>query len=154
MVFGRLDPNDARRLGGAKAERERRRERDRHLSDQLAHTTSADDTGDPIHLRDRFQPSFEHGEQRAVVALVDDVLARHEADVRRDPSEPLALDRAEIREDGDASDLVRRHHGTRHSSGTTVDADALVMTSLTRPRLAASGRPAANRRGTARACAW
>ena len=139
---------------GAKAEREPRRERDGHLPDELAHAASADDTRDPIHVRDGLQPSLEHREQRAVVALVDHVLTRHEADVRRDPSEPLALDRAESREDGDASDLVRRHHGTRHSSGTTVDADALVMTSLTRPRLAASGRPAANRRGTERACAW
>ena len=113
VVLG-LDPHEARRLGGPKPEREPRPERDRHLPDELTDDAAADDALDPVDERDRLQATLEHGEQRPLVTRVDRVLARHDADVRRNPRKPLALDRAETGEDRDADDLLRRHHG-RHA---------------------------------------
>ena len=85
VIFVSLDPHDARRLGSAKAERERRRERDRHLAKELAHTTSADDARDSVLERDRLEASFEDREQRSPVTRVHRVLAGHEPDVGGDP---------------------------------------------------------------------
>ena len=70
----------------------------------------ADDALDPVDKLDRLDAALEHGEERALVALVRGVLARHEADVGRRAGKPLALGSAESREDRDSGDLVRRHH--------------------------------------------
>ena len=110
MVVVSLDPHEARRLGGPKPEREPRPERDRHLPHEVTGDAAADDALDPVDERDRLEPTFEDGEQRPLVARVDRVLARHDAEVRRDPRQPLALDRAETGEDRDADDLVRCDH--------------------------------------------
>ena len=70
----------------------------------------ADDALDPVDELDRLDAALEHGEQRALVALVGRVLARHEADIGRHPGQPLAGVPIERREDRDRPDLVRRHH--------------------------------------------
>ena len=114
VVLG-LDAHDARRLGRAEAERERRAERDRHLADEIAHATSADDALDAVDEPDRLQAPLEDREQRPLVARVDRVLARQEPDVRCDPGEPFALCVAEIGKERDAGDVVRRHHSGRRS---------------------------------------
>ena len=114
VVVLSLDPHEARRLGSAKPEREPRPERDRHLPDEVTHVTSADDALDPVDKGDRLQATLEHGKQRSLVTRMNRVLARHEPDIRRDAGKPFALDRAEIGEDRDSGDLLRRHHG-RHA---------------------------------------
>ena len=78
----------------------------------------ADDALDPVDELDRLDPALEHGEQRALAALVRRVLARDEADVRRQPAKLLALGRVERREERDLPDLLRRHHalGIRESA--------------------------------------
>ena len=119
MVFVRLDPHDARRLGGAKAERERRRERDRHLAEKLTDPTSADNTRNPFLERDGLQRPFENREQGAPVTRVHRVLAGHEPDVGSDARKAFALDRAKIRKDRDAGDLVRGHHASPSNPVTT-----------------------------------
>ena len=111
VVVVRLDPHDARLLGRPEPDREHRPERDRHLAEDVARTALADDALDPVDELDRLDAALEHGEERPLVALVRRVLARHEADVGRRAGEPLALRRAESREDRDAGDLVGRHHG-------------------------------------------
>ena len=103
VVFVSGDPHHTRRLGGAEADRERRPEGDRHLAEELPGRASADDALDPVDELDRLQAPFEHGEERALVALVDGVLAGSEPDVRGSPGEPLAVDRSEPREDRDAA---------------------------------------------------
>jgi hypothetical protein len=110
VVLRRLDPNDARWLGRAEPERKHRSERDRDLPDGIAHAPSTDDALDPVGMRDGLQATLEHDEQRAVVALVDRVLARHEAEVRRRRRESLALGWAKALEERDLADLVRRDH--------------------------------------------
>ena len=51
----------------------------------------ADDPLDPVDELDRLDAALEHGEERALAALVRRVLARHEADVGRRPGKPLAV---------------------------------------------------------------
>src|SRR5215218_384594 len=48
----------------------------------------------------------------ALAALVRRVLARDEADVRRQPRKLLALSRVESRKQRDLPDLLLRHHGS------------------------------------------
>ena len=82
VVLLGLDAYDARRLYGAEAHRERRAERHRHLADQIAHATSAEDPLDPVHEPDRLHAPCEDREERPLVARIDRVLARNEPDVR------------------------------------------------------------------------
>ena len=70
----------------------------------------ADDALDPVDELDRLDPALEHGEQRALVALVRRVLARHEADVRGQPRQLLDLRGREPGEERDLADLLRGHH--------------------------------------------
>ena len=110
VVVVSLDPHDARRLRRAKPDREHRPERDRHLPEDVSRASLADDALDPVDELDRLDAALEHGEERALAALVHRVLARHEADVGRCAGKPLALGGAERREDRDPRDLVGRHH--------------------------------------------
>ena len=71
--------------------------------------TLADDALDPVDELDRLDAPLQHGEERALLALVRRVLARHETDIRRHPRNLLALPRVESREEGDATDLLGRH---------------------------------------------
>ena len=113
VVLG-AEAHHACRLGGAKAERKRCPECDRHLAEELALGAAADDTLHPVDERDGLQTPLEHGEQRALVALMDGEFPWQQPDVGRDPGEPLALDQAELREDRDLGDLLgRQHSGTR-----------------------------------------
>ena len=83
VVVASLDPHDARRLRCPEPHREHRPEHDRHLSEDIARVTLAEDALDPVDEPDRLDATLEHGEQRALSALVRRVLARHEADIRR-----------------------------------------------------------------------
>ena len=80
--------------------------------------TLPDDALDPVDLPDRLDAALQHGEERALVALVRRVLARDEAHVRRHPSKLLTLGRVESCEELDLPDLLRRHHalGIRESA--------------------------------------
>ena len=89
-------------------------ERDRHLSEYLARLPLADYALHAVDPSDHLDPPFEDAEQRPFVTLVHGVLTRHERDVRDDPGEPFAIGRLEVCEDGDLTDLVRRHH-ERHT---------------------------------------
>ena len=91
VVVVRLDAHHPRRLGGAEADREDGAERDRHLAEDVAGVALADHALDPVDELDRLDAALEHGEERALVALVRRVLARDEADVGRRAREPLAL---------------------------------------------------------------
>ena len=70
----------------------------------------ADDALDPVDELDRLDAALEHGEERALVALVRGVLARRERDVRRRAREPLALGLGEAGEDRDRADLLGGDH--------------------------------------------
>ena len=76
----------------------------------------ADDAVDAVDDPDRLDATLEHGEERALVALVRGVLARGQADVGGDARQPLAVGGLERSEDRDLRDLVRRHHEGRSSS--------------------------------------
>ena len=80
-----------------------RAERDRHLAEDVPRAALADDALDPVDELDRLDAALEHGEERALAALVRRVLARHEADVGRGAGEPLTLGSAESREDRDSA---------------------------------------------------
>ena len=96
--------------GGAEADREHGAERDRHLAEGVPRVPLADDALDPVDELDRLDPALQHGEQRALGALVRRVLARHEGDVRGQPRELLDLRGREPREERDLADLFRGHH--------------------------------------------
>jgi hypothetical protein len=113
VVVAGLDPHDARRLGRPKAHREHGPEHDRDLAEDVAGVTLPDDALDSVDVPDRLDPPLEHGEERALVARVRRVLARHEADVGRHTRELLTLSQVEPCEEGDATDLVGRHHAGR-----------------------------------------
>ena len=83
---------------------------DRHLSDQVAGITSAHDPLDAVLDRDGLDVALEHGEERPVLARVDEELARVEMDVCRQPGEPLTLGLVEHCEDGDSGNLVLGDH--------------------------------------------
>ena len=103
VVVG-LEPHDARLLGGAEPDRERRPERDRHLAEDVTRVPLADDALDAVDELRRFDPPVEHGEERSLRALVRRVLARQQGDVRRRLREPLAVLRLERGEDRDRPD--------------------------------------------------
>ena len=90
-------------LGGAEADREDGAEHDRHLAEDVAGVALADDALDPVDELDRLDPPVEHGEERALAALVRGVLAGRERDVGRRAREPLALGVGEPGEDRDAA---------------------------------------------------
>ena len=91
VVVVRLDSHDARLNGRAEPGRMGGAERDRHLAEDVARQPLADDLLDPVDELDRLEPALEHGEEGAVVALVDGEVARRKADVRRHAREPLLL---------------------------------------------------------------
>ena len=111
VVLGRLDPQHARLDGGAETNREDGSEHDRNLAEHVARQPLPDDPHRPVDRLHRFDPAFEHGEQRAILALVRRVLARHQAHVRRRARQTLRARGAEHRKYLDPSDLLRRHHG-------------------------------------------
>jgi hypothetical protein len=123
VVVARLDPHDPRRLRGTEAHGEDGPERDRHLAEDVARATHTDDALDPVDELDRLDATLEHGEERALAALVRRVLARHEADVRRHPRELLTLRRVESREERDLPDLLRRHHARQPRRRTVAEID-------------------------------
>jgi hypothetical protein len=83
--------------------------------------TLTDDAFDPVDELDRLDASLEHGEQRALFALMRRELTRHQGDIRRRPRKPLALSLVESRKDRDPTDLLRRHH-VRHPRRQAVGA--------------------------------
>lgn len=85
---------------------------DRHLSHDLPGAARADDALDPVHELDDVEPALDHGEQRTLLALVQRILAGHEADVGGQPREALAIGRIPL-EEGDPADLLRGHHRGR-----------------------------------------
>src|SRR5438094_8071988 len=114
MIIKSLKPHEETGIGRSIIDRELRPEGDRHLAKQVALATLSYDALDPVDQLDRLNPTFEHGEERALAALVRRVLTRHEADIRRCPGKPFALGRTERGKDADPTDLVRSHHD-RHS---------------------------------------
>ena len=122
VVVVRLDPDHPRLLGGAKADREDRAERDRHLPEDLADVPLADDALDPVRELDRLDLALEQAEERALAALRRRVLARQEADVGGGAGEPLALGELESREDRDRSNVVRSDHQRQRYSPDGADA--------------------------------
>jgi hypothetical protein len=116
VVVVRLDPQDARRLGRAEADREERPERDRHLADDVAHAALADDPRDSVGELDSLDPAGEHRQERPLVALVGCILAGCERDVRRRAREPLAGGLVEAREDRDRANLLRCDHAASLSA--------------------------------------
>ena len=109
VVLG-LEPQDARGLRGAEADREHGPERDRHLAEEVAGSARAEHAVDAVHELDRFDRAADHGEERSLVALVRRVLARHEAEVGGDMGQPLTPFGVERREGRNRSDLFRRDH--------------------------------------------
>ena len=110
VIVVRLDAHDARLLRRAKPDWEHGPECDRHLAEDVPGVALADDARDPIDGLDRLDATLEHGEERALAALVRRVLARRQGDVRRRSRKLLARRRAESGEDRERADLVRRHH--------------------------------------------
>ena len=76
VVVLRLDPQHARLLGRAEPDGEHGPQRQRHLAEDVPRLTRADDALDPVDELDRLDPTLEHGEKRALAALVHRVLAR------------------------------------------------------------------------------
>ena len=103
-------PHDPRRHCCAEAHREHRPEHERHLAEEVPGVTLTDDALDPVDELDRLDATLEHGEQRALAALMDRVLARCEADIRRRSGELLPLGRVESRKQRNPTDLLSRHH--------------------------------------------
>ena len=120
MVVAGLDAHDPGRLRGAKADGEHRSERDRHLAEDVPGLALADDALDPVDELDRFDAALEHGEERALAALVRRVLARHQADVSSRPSKPLAVALIERGKGRDLEDLLRRYHSDNASANPRV----------------------------------
>ena len=114
VVVG-VDPHDAAGLRCAKADGEDGAERDRNLSEDIPWLPLSDDAIDAVDLLDRLDATLEQPEERALVAFVRGVLARHQPDVRRCARQALAFVRAERREDRDAGDVLGRHHGCSRS---------------------------------------
>src|SRR5204862_454425 len=85
-------------------------ERDRHLADDVARVALADEPVDPVRHLHRLDATLEEAEERALVALVSDVLARREGDVGSRAGELLAVARLQSGEDPDPEDVVGRHH--------------------------------------------
>jgi hypothetical protein len=109
VVVG-LDPHHARFLRRAKADREHRPQHDRHLAEDVPGEALADDALDPVDGLDRLDAAVEHGEDRALVALVGSIFPRHQANVRRHPRKLLSLGCVQRREGVDFADLLRGHH--------------------------------------------
>src|SRR5207248_6126885 len=84
-----------------------------HLAEDVARATLADNALDPVDELHRLDAALEHGEERALAALVGGVFARDEADVRRHAGELLALGRIERREERDRRDFVSSDHVRR-----------------------------------------
>ncbi len=91
VVVVSLHAHDARRLRRTKAHREDRPEHDRHLPEEVARVTLADDALDPIDQLHRLDESLEHREERTLRARGRRVLPWHEADVSRHSRERLTL---------------------------------------------------------------
>ena len=85
-------------------------EGDRHLPEDVARLPLADHALLSVDVPDGLDPTLEQSEQRALAALVHGVLAGAEADVSRDPTQPLEILRPERLEDGDRGELCGRHH--------------------------------------------
>ena len=110
VVVGRRDAHHAGGLRGPEPARERRAEGDRHLAEDLPRLALPEDPHHPVDELRHLDPTFENGEQRSLVALVDRVLARGEAQIRCRPRHSAALLGREGREHRDGCDLVGCDH--------------------------------------------
>src|SRR5215210_2073341 len=142
VVVPRLDPHDARGLRRTKSDGEHRTEGDRHLAEDVPGPAFADDALEPVDPFDRFDPTLDYAEERALAALVHRVLPRHEADVRRRPRKPFALGWGERCKDADPPDLFRRHHDRHIGRRKLGSARPRITCSRERERPAARSRPA------------
>ena len=109
---------------------------------------AADHALDALGQLHRLDPPVEHGEQRGLAALRRGVLARGEADVRRQARELLALVGVEPGEERDLRDLLRGDHRQtltrrpRRGNGSRGDGPRARR----RGRTAPAGRAARSRR--------
>src|SRR4029078_10803793 len=76
----------------------------------VAGGTHSDDAADALDVLDRLDLALEQPEEGPFAALVRRIFARGEADVAGGPRDPLAIRLAQRGEDGDACDLLCRHH--------------------------------------------
>src|SRR5215211_2198780 len=74
VVLG-LDPHHARGFRCTKANRKHCSESDRHLAEDVSGTAFAHNALDPVDELDRVDPTLEDGEQRALAAFGDRILA-------------------------------------------------------------------------------
>ena len=102
-----VDPEHARRLGGAEAGGVEHPERDRHLPENVAGEPLADDADDAVRDTEYLEASLEDAEERAIVSFVDCELAGRQRDVRDDFREPVEHVRLDVGEQFDAGDLLR-----------------------------------------------
>ena len=118
VVVVRLDPEDPRRLRRPEPGGLGRSKRDRDLPKDVTGPTLADHALHAVDEPDRFDPALEQPEERGPVSLVHRKRSNADADVCRDPTEPLPIGRLEALEDRDSPDLVRRHHGRLSTDAT------------------------------------
>ena len=91
VVVARLDAQQARALRRAKAHREDRPQRDRHLAEDVAGASLADDAVHAVDRLDRLDATFQQSEQRPLVALVGGELTGHQVEVGRRLRQSLAV---------------------------------------------------------------
>jgi hypothetical protein len=101
-VVLRLDAHHARRLRGPVGAGERRRERQRHLAEDLAGRAPAERALDAVERLDDLDPARQHGEERALAALVDGELAGAQAHVGGGPHQPLERALGQVENSGTA----------------------------------------------------
>jgi hypothetical protein len=110
----------ARRLRGAVVAHERSPQRQRDLAEDLAGRAPADRLLDAVELLRHLDLAGDDGEQRALLALVDHVLAGGEVDVGRPLRQLIQLGGGQGREDRDARQLFDGQHGATRIEGTRV----------------------------------
>ena len=117
VVVVRLDPEGTRRFRRPEPGGMRQSERDRDLPEDVTGLPLADHALDAVDELDRLDPTLEQPEERRLVSLVNRELTGAEADIGRDPTEPLAIRRLEALEYCDPTDVVRRQHWENASAG-------------------------------------
>jgi len=118
VVVVQLDPEDARRLRGPERGGLGCSERDRDLPEDVAGLASTDHALHAVDEPDHLDPALEQPEERRLVALVNRALPGGEADIGRDPTEPVAGRRLEVRKDLDTTELIRRQHSGHRTRPT------------------------------------
>ena len=113
VVVVQIDPEHARRLRCAEPAGVEHPERDRHLR-RRRHRASARRSRCRRRRRACAPRSDPRGRRTAPARRPRSRRTRRdERDVRHDPGKPVAFGRLEVREHGDATDLLRRHHQMR-----------------------------------------